>query len=105
MASGATRSDLNIQLRPMCSALSFCRVSSGEKRSRGLAMTEAEWLAGTNPTPMLEFLEGKTSERKFRLFAVACCKRIRHRLSDPTFFRAIEVAEQYVDGRASGEEC
>jgi hypothetical protein len=26
-------------------------------------MTEAEWLACTDPTPMLEFLEGRASDR------------------------------------------
>lgn len=34
-------------------------------------MTEAEWLAATDPRTMLAFLQGKASERKLRLLACA----------------------------------
>lgn len=37
-------------------------------------MTEAEWLAATDPTPMLQFLRGRASDRRFRLFAVGCLR-------------------------------
>ena len=37
-------------------------------------MTEAKWLACTNSDLMLEFLRGKASARKLRLFAVACLR-------------------------------
>jgi hypothetical protein len=36
---------------------------------------EEEWLAATDPTHILLFLQGKVSERKIRLFAVAFFRR------------------------------
>jgi len=38
-------------------------------------MTEAEWLASTNPQDMLEFLGSKASDRKLRLFTCFFCRR------------------------------
>jgi hypothetical protein len=34
-------------------------------------MTEAEWLACTDPEKLLEFVRNKASERKLRLYSVA----------------------------------
>jgi hypothetical protein len=75
-------------------------------------MTEAEWLACTNPLPMLQFLRGKTSDRKLRLFACACARQLWHVLAreewrrppDDRSRRAVELAEAFVEGRASEEE-
>jgi hypothetical protein len=43
-------------------------------------MTEQEWLTCIDPNPMLEFLKGKASDRKFRLFSCAGYRRTWHRL-------------------------
>jgi hypothetical protein len=67
-------------------------------------MTEAEWLAGTQTSQMLKFLGDQTSERKLRLFAVGCCRRIWHSLPNEQSRRTVEIAERYADGMATAEE-
>ncbi len=68
-------------------------------------MTEAQWLACAEPERMLEFLRGKARERKLRLLACACCRRVAHLLSDPEFLRSVEIGELYADKQAKVEDC
>lgn len=42
----------------------------------GYARDGVEWLACTDPTPMLAFHCGKASRRKLDLYALACCRRV-----------------------------
>ena len=67
-------------------------------------MTEAEWLACTDPQPMLVFLGRKASERKVRLFAVACCQRVWSSLEHEEFRDAVGKAELFADGLADRAE-
>jgi hypothetical protein len=67
-------------------------------------MTESEWLACANPEKMLEFLKAKVSDRKLRLFAVACCRLVWHRVDDWGSLTAVESAERYADGQIRFEE-
>jgi hypothetical protein len=77
---------------------------AADRRANGRAgeeetVTEADWLACTDPQKMLDFLRGRASERKLRLFAVACVRRQWHLLGRAGR-RVVGQAEANVDGSA-----
>jgi hypothetical protein len=68
-------------------------------------MTASEWRACTDPLAMLEELRrtGQGSDRKLRLFAVACSRRLWDWI-DELGRAAVSVAERYADGWATPEQ-
>lgn len=67
-------------------------------------VTEADWRTYVDPAPFLHFLRDKGSDRQWRLFAVACCRRIDNLITDERSRRAVEVAARYANGTATEEE-
>jgi hypothetical protein len=67
-------------------------------------MVEAEWRAHVEPWPLLTFVEARTSDRKRRLFAAACCRRIWPLVDSDDCRAAVEAAERFADGLLSAGE-
>jgi hypothetical protein len=68
--------------------------------------TEADWLACTDPTPMLDYLDAHDllTDRKQRLHDCSCVRRIWHLLLDERGRRAVKTAERYADCMVTLEE-
>jgi hypothetical protein len=63
-------------------------------------MTEAEWLYPDQyPDEMLIHVGPQASERKLRLFAVGCCTRVAHLLTDVRSRRSLALIEAVAEGR------
>ena len=67
-------------------------------------MNEQEWRDCSQPEAMLRFLRKGSSDRKMRLFGVACCRHIWHFLPATPWHHCIQVAERYADRAASDKE-
>src|SRR4051794_21014701 len=67
-------------------------------------MAESDWLRLDDGYKMLRQARFRSSRRKSRLFAVACCRRIWGHFIDDRSRGAVEVAERYADGEVSDAE-
>lgn len=63
-------------------------------------MTETDWLAYDDPERLLQFLRNRASERKLRLLAYACCRRVEH-LLDVRSRSLLDLLERQVEGTAT----
>jgi hypothetical protein len=66
-------------------------------------MNEMAWLTGSDPTPMLNGVQGRPRRRKLRLFSCACCRRMWALLPRESR-EGVEAAEQFADGLSSRPE-
>lgn len=62
-------------------------------------LTERQWLACSDPTTMLAFLAGKTSNRKVRLFGCACLRHTPRLIAEQD--ENVRIAERFADGDVS----
>jgi hypothetical protein len=67
-------------------------------------MTEAEWLACTDPLDMVNAVGDRLTERKLRLFLVACCRRLSQVLKERRLREAVETAERFAEGLYGEQE-
>jgi hypothetical protein len=70
-------------------------------------MTEAEWLACTDPMPMLDWLAGQIpppTERKMRLLLAGAARQVWDQIPPGDLREAVQTAERYADGAATTKE-
>jgi hypothetical protein len=61
-------------------------------------VTEAQWLAENDPTPLLMFLRDRGEPRRLWLFAVACCRHFRQVIETDFGRNIVEAVERHADG-------
>ncbi|GIW82878.1 MAG: hypothetical protein KatS3mg105_4685 [Gemmatales bacterium] len=69
-----------------------------------MTMTEQEWLACNDPRRMMDFVRGKSSDRKLRLFVCGYLRTFLPRHNDELSQEALEMSERFADGLAAAED-
>jgi hypothetical protein len=71
-------------------------------RNGGVVLSAEQWDVWRDPKPMLAECEGQ--DRKLRLFACACARRVWPIMQADEFRQAVELAERLADGEATEKE-
>jgi hypothetical protein len=66
-------------------------------------MKPSTWATCTRPARLLEYLRGRASDRKLRLFACACARSVLRLVADEESRSAVSVAERHADGLADAD--
>jgi hypothetical protein len=67
-------------------------------------MREKTWLACKDPERMIAFLGARVSDRKLRLFALACIRRGWQFVTDPRIPKLVALLEDVADGRVKSRQ-
>lgn len=97
--------DMNLENRPGLAEALERFVASRLEGFREF-MSE-QWQTTADIRDMVHQVEGhplNVSERKLRLFAVTCCRRVWHLLPDAATRQLVDACERYADGLAPAEE-
>src|SRR5262245_20923411 len=74
---------------------------AGERRD---VMTEKEWRACKDPSILLAHIGRKGRDRKLRLYACACCRRVWKYAGDSRLCALLEAAESVAEGTATDRD-
>jgi hypothetical protein len=66
-------------------------------------MTEAEWELCRDVSKMVRAVDPRRFDRKLRLFAVACCRRVSAQIRDSDALCLLDLIEKLADGAADLE--
>ena len=67
-------------------------------------MIEQEWLEGTDPDVMLDFMFERASRRKIELYTSGCYRSVWHLLPDERLRHKMNMRDRYFDGLATEAE-
>lgn len=67
-------------------------------------MREKTWLACNDPERMIAFLDTRVSDRKLRLFALACVRRAWHFVTDKRIPKLVAILENVADGKVKSRD-